>query len=240
MWPLEGSAVAPHAGRREPRSEAPETAHFSSETSVLELSSGAVSQALVAVRFTVTTLQADLDGRIWQPGDDSPSAPPQMNSTCGSTGELAVAIAVRRPAMALSDGSSSKLRQYVSKLPHDSYSICNYHSSDKPDKLFEVQEQHGGKCRVWLNPLLGFPEAIKEAPRAEFEELSADVDDAKERIAEKVLKKLKQTVDPPDVIRKGSKDNQKLNLAGKGGYWVSPTLLKDPGSCQSLRRGGGR
>ncbi|CAE7267175.1 unnamed protein product [Symbiodinium necroappetens] len=152
--------------------------------------------------------------RIWQPGDDSPSAPPQMNSTtCGSTGELAVAIAVRRPAMALSDGSSSKLRQYVSKLPHDSYSICNYHSSDKPDKLFEVQEQHGGKCRVWLNPLLGFPEAIKEAPRAEFEELSADVDDAKERIAEKVLKKLKQTVDPPDVIRKGSKDNQKLNLA---------------------------
>lgn len=93
---------------------------------------------------------------------------------------------------------------------------------------------------MWLNPLVGFPKAIKEAPRAEFEELSADVDDAKERIAEKVLKKLKQTVDPPDVIRKGSKDKQKLNLAGKGGYWVSPTLLKDPGSCQSLRRGGGR
>ncbi|CAE7249640.1 unnamed protein product [Symbiodinium necroappetens] len=86
----------------------------------------------------------------------------------------------------------------VSKLPHDSYSIYNYrYSSDKPDKLFE-------------------------APRAEFEELSADVDDAKERIAEKVLKKLKQllSIEARVVLLLfpflSQKDNQKLNLAGKG------------------------
>ena len=49
-----------------------------SETSVLELSSEAVSQ-VSSSRQIDTTLQADLDGRIWQHhGDDSPSAL-QMN-----------------------------------------------------------------------------------------------------------------------------------------------------------------
>jgi len=133
---------------------------------------------------------------------------------------------VRTPG--LTNDSLTKLRQYVKELPHDSYSIHNYrYSSDKPEKLFEVAEKHG-KFLVSLCPLVGLPKAIKEAPRGEFELLSADVDVAKEHIAEKVLKKLEQTVDPPDVIRKGSKDNHKLNLAGKGGYWVRPILLKDP------------
>ena len=130
--------------------------------------------------------------------------------------------------MEATSDSVTELRQYVSSLPHDSYSVCNYrYSSEKQDMLFEVQEQHGGKRRVRLKPLVGFPKTFREAALPEFEEVSTDVDDAKRRIAERVLMKLKQTVELLDVPHRQMQDSPKQNLAGKGGYWVRGTLLKD-------------